>query len=901
MKANRKLSGAVAAVLGAHTAQAAAQAAPPASETPASGALQEVLVTANRRVENLQDVPITIQALTAETLSQLNVQTFDDFLKYLPNVTATTFGPAQGDINMRGLSTGGSGGVQGVGATESFPNVAVYLDEQSGEVPGRNLDIYAVDLERIEVLEGPQGTLFGAGAEAGVVRYITNKPKLNVTAAAVNAGYATTSHGDPSSAVDAVINLPLIEDRVAARLVIYDDRRGGYLDNIPATFAREPTDRVVVNYFGGVVPPNSGAINNFNNVGKAINPVTYQGVRASVLYQINDAWTALITQSYQSIDAEGVFWAEQYDSLANPLPDLSVQLFGPSYDKDKFENTAWTLEGKLADLRLVYAGAFLDRTVDQLQDYTNYSRGTYSGYYQCNYPGYPFNQGFYTAANAPNPGLVGVAIPTSGNFQQSSAYPGMGVSPGFCYSPHTFWTDHETTTHQSHELRVSTPDAWRLRGLVGLFWEQYRVHENTDWHYGTSPNFYPIGPPSIDPYVSPPTNYPVTSNNPNVRALGDAFFDDVTRGYQQTAIFASIDFDIIPKVLTITGGTRWYDTRNFELGSNVGSFGCEIYGPYVGYVPPNPCVSTLANGVLSNLNNLDAKHLRDSYVGTRSRANLSWHITPDVMAYYTWSQGFRPGGFNRAQAEIKSSSPLFGIWQPPIAYAPDTLTNNEIGWKTEWLDHHLQFNGALYQENWDNVQLSIFDPSVTGNLVFTTNGPNYRVRGAETQLLWRIGTGLTVTGSAAWNSSENVHNLTLVGTNGQPITNVVNPFGVLGGPLAQSPPFQGNLRARYDFRVRDYDAFVQVGTTHQAHSYATTNPQQTTFQGVPTNFDDPAFTTYDASAGIASGAWTTQLYAENFTDTRAILYSSYAEFVKMNTINRPRTLGLRISYRFEGK
>jgi iron complex outermembrane recepter protein len=900
MKANTSLSRAVAAILGAHAAQSV-QAAAPATDTADSSALQQVIVTANRRVENLQDVPITIQALTAETLSQLNVETFDDFVKYLPNVTATTFGPAQGDINMRGLSTGGSGGTQGVGATESFPNVAVYLDEQSGEVPGRNLDIYAVDLERIEVLEGPQGTLFGAGAEAGVLRYITNKPKLNVTEASVNAGYASTAHGDPSSSVDAVLNVPLIEDRLAARMVVYDDRRGGYINNIPATFARQPSDRVVTDYFGGVVPPNSGPINNFQDAANAINPVTYQGLRAAVLYQINDDWKALITQSYQSIDAEGVSWEEQYDSLANPLPDLSVELYGPSYDKDKFENTAWTLEGKVEELKLIYAGAFLDRSVDQLQDYTNYSRGTYSGYYQCNYPGYPFNSGFYTAGNAPNPGLVGLAIPTPGNFTQSSAYPGQGVSPGYCYSPRTFWTDHETTTHQSHELRLSTPDEWRLRGLVGFFWEQYRIHENADWHYGTSPNFYPIGPPSIDPYVTPPSSYPVTSNNPAVRPLDDVFFDDVTRGYEQTAAFTSIDFDIIPKVLTLTGGTRWYDTRNFELGSNVGSFGCEIYGPYTGYVPPNPCVSTLANGVLSNLNNLDARHLRDSYVGTRSRANLTWHITPDAMAYYTWSQGFRPGGFNRAQAEIKASSPLFGIWEPPISYAPDTLTNNEIGWKTEWLDHHLLFNGAVYQENWNNVQLSIFDPSVTGNLVFTTNGPNYRVRGAETQLVWRIVAGLTVTGSAAWNSSENVKNLTLVGTNGQPITDVVNPFGPLGAPLAQSPPLEGNLRVRYEFRLNEYDAFMQIGTTHQAHSYATTNPQQMTFQGVPTDFNDPAFTTYDASAGIGSGPWVAQLYAENFTDTRAILYSSYAEFVKMDTVNRPRTLGVRISYKFAGK
>jgi iron complex outermembrane receptor protein len=871
--ANSTLSRAVAAILSAHAAQAA-HAADTAPGSAAAGGLQEVIVTANRREENLQDVPIAIQALTAETLKQLNVQTFDDFVKYLPNVTATSFGPGQGDINMRGLSVGGSGGTQGSGATESFPNVAVYLDEQAGEIPGRNLDVYAVDLERIEVLEGPQGTLFGAGAEAGVLRYITNKPKLNVMEANVDASYGVTAHGDPNSAVDATINLPLVQDRLALRAVIYNDSRGGYINNIPATFSRASTDRVVVNYFGGVVPPNSGPINNSNIVANAINPVTYKGGRAELLFQINDAWRALITQSYQDLDAEGVFWAEQYDGLANPLPDLAVAQFGPSYNKDRFENTAWTLDGRIGALRLVYAGAYLDRNIDQLQDYTNYSRATYAGYYQCDYPGYPF-----TASGT-------TIVPTPG-------------SAGFCYSPHVFWTDHQTTTHQSHELRLSTPDDWRLRGLVGAFWDQYRIREQADWHYGSSPHFNPVGPPSIDPNTL--TNFPVTSNNPAVRLPGDVFFDDITRGYEQTAAFTSIDFDIIPKVLTLTGGTRWYDIRDFELGSNVGSFGCQISGAFTGTVPPNPCVSTVATGVLSNLNNLDAKHLRKTYVGTRSRANLTWHVTPDIMAYYTWSQGFRPGGFNRAQAVIKSTSPLSGIWQPPIAYDPDTLTNNELGWKTEWLDHRLQFNGALYQENWDNVQLSIFDPSVTGNLVFTTNGPNYRVRGAETQLVWRVAGGLTVTGSAAWNSSQNVKNLTLIGTNGQPITNVVNPFGQLGQPLALSPAFEGNLRARYDFRLGDYEAFFQIGAIRQAHSYATANPQQTTLQGVPTNFDDPGFTIYDASAGIATGSWSTQLYAENFTDTRAILSASYAEFVKMNTINRPRTLGLRFSYKFAGQ
>jgi outer membrane receptor protein involved in Fe transport len=223
MNSNSRLSCAIAAILSGNAASVAYAAAASDSDVSADQ-IQEITVTAQRRSENMQDVPITMQALTAETLTQLNVETLDDFIKYLPNVTAATTGPGQGNIYMRGLASTPDN-IQGTGGTGSFPNVAIYLDEQSGQMPGRNLDVYAADLERIEVLEGPQGTLFGAGAQAGVLRYITNKPKLDVTEGDVNAGYSYTSHGDPSSGVDAMINLPVIQDTFAVRAVVYSPRR----------------------------------------------------------------------------------------------------------------------------------------------------------------------------------------------------------------------------------------------------------------------------------------------------------------------------------------------------------------------------------------------------------------------------------------------------------------------------------------------------------------------------------------------------------------------------------------------------------------------------------------------------------------------------------------------------
>ena len=512
--------------------------------------------------------------------------------------------------------------MQGSGGVGSFPNVAVYLDEQSAQMPGRNLDIYSADLQQVEVLEGPQGTLFGAGAQAGVVRYITNKPKLDVMEGATNASYGVTAGGDRSASADAMLNMPLIPDMLAARLVIYDDRRGGYINNIPGTFSRAATDIVSVNYFGGAVPPNSGPINNSAVAGNAFNPVTYQGARGELLFKLNEDWSALLTQSYQSMEADGVFWEEAYDGTGKTLPDLSVQLFNPTYDKDRFEDTQLTVNGRVDELKLVYAGGYLVRNIDQQMDYTNYSRGHYAGYYQCDYPGYPFKGGTPTAGSA-----------------------------GFCYSPRAYWHEQAKNTHQSHELRASTPDDWRLRAIGGIYWENYTIYDQSDWAYGTSPNFEPVAPPPG-----------ATSNDPSTRPPGVVYLQDITRGYTQKAAFASVDFDIIPKTLTVTAGTRYYDISDFEKGSNVGSFGCEIYGPYDGDVPPSPCTVPTSNG-----NNLNALNLNKTYVGFKSRGNITWHVTSDALVYYTWSQGFRPGGFNLRSGDYHVE--LTALWDLlPAAY-----------------------------------------------------------------------------------------------------------------------------------------------------------------------------------------------------------------------------------------
>jgi len=883
MNSNPKLSYAIAAILSGSPLGLSYAAT--ATDTSDSDAIQEITVTATRRSESIENVPITIQAVTGDQLKQLNVSTFDDLIRYTPNVTYSGKGPGQGNIFMRGLSSGDKGN-QAQGITASFPNVALYLDDQSMQFPGRNVDVYMVDMERVEVLEGPQGTLFGGGAQAGAIRYITNKPKLDVTEGNVNAGYGITAGGDPNSNLNATINLPLIADTLAVRATIFNDHRGGYISNVPATISVPAS----VCPAGATCPTASnGAF-----VGSNENPMTYTGMRLSALWKFNEDWNLLIQQNYQNMEADGHFAQYPEDPNGNKLQPDQITAFAPAYDKDKYESTAWTLSGKFGDyLKAVYTGSYLDRHIQQQADYSNYLRSTVGSIYTC------------TGA---------------GTYFQSS-------KPPTCYAPVGDWNETVENTHQSHEIRLSTSDDNRIRGLVGGFWEEFVIKDPINFNYLVIPQcdaanlaISAAGGPDCLSAVGPvPGNY---AADPSLRENSNtAFGGDVKRGYRQTAFFTSVDFDIIPKVLTLTGGTRYFHYAEFEQGVE---FFSGTSSPLILNHPNGACIAAGGCGFGINLNKTEH--------GFRSRGNLTWHVTPDVMVYYTYSQGFRPGGFN-ATSSSADGTVSQGAVAPytagnsasrqllkPVGFNSDDLVNNEIGLKSEFLDHRVQVNASVYRMNWSTVQLSLFDPVHLGNTSFIINGPTYVVKGVELQLIARVTEGLTVQGSSSWNSSNqtntpclrsnrvNPANPTPIGScitqiNGAPYT---NPYGVLDTAPAFSPPLQFNLRARYDWSMGDYKPFAMVGANHigsQRNEPASFPPGNGPFcNPVPTTtlclYTMPGYTTYDAAIGVSKDSWTAQINGSNLSNSNASTNTTSGQFIKSDIPLRPRVLMLQFGYKF---
>jgi outer membrane receptor protein involved in Fe transport len=828
--------------------------------------IEEVVVTATKREESLQDVPIAVTALTSDAIDDLGIANFSDYVLQLPGVTAGGSGPGQNTIYIRGVaSTTPNLTVAGVAGLA--PNVAFYLDEQPLSQPGRNLDVYTADLQRIEVLSGPQGTLFGASSQAGNVRLITNKPDHTGMYGNVKVGAGTIAEGDMNSNIELMLNLP-VSDNFALRGVFYYDKQGGYIDNVAGTrdaseSARfRPAGTVRANgvpvsedregFQAGVSLDGVTFLESDNSdlVESDFNETTYTGGRISGLWDINDDWSLLVAHQTQDIDSDGVFFADPN------LGDLEVQRFSPDTIDDTFDNTAWTLTGLLGELEVVYTGAYTDRETDQVVDYTDYLFvGQYLPYYICDY------------------------------YVTYTTYSPTGLPDGTCQPPNLYVDSSTKLEVMSHELRFSTDQARAFRVTAGAFYRDLELKERNDFTYpgsllatswqddgeggrvlGFGPN-YPLTNTSVTGEVG--NAAPGYYSDPGPFPPGVIFRNDVLRTDEQLGIFGEASFDINDE-FAVTLGARYYDIEVDFKGSANSSF-------------YNFGQSTDAQAFGTNIS---AQFAPDNTVGAPDKAKTdgfifkatgNWRPTDNQLYYLTWSEGFRPGLLNRPGGAVNPA----GTFTVPYALDTDDVTNIEIGIKSDYLAGRLRFNGALFFVDIERLQTTIFDPSIV-NLFFSDNAANAEVRGFEGDFIWlpEMMEGLTVSGAFSFLDTE--------------ITEVLTPTNDVrkGDELAFAPNFQGNLRARYEWDVgnQGWVAHVMPRVSWSSESYSDI---------ITINRDKiDSWFMAGISAGVTTESWSAELFIDNLTDERAEVARNFVFDTTSVTYARPRTIGVRLSYDF---
>ncbi|HEX8216689.1 MAG TPA: TonB-dependent receptor [Allosphingosinicella sp.] len=492
---------------------AAAAAAPSGTDT-------TIIVTAQRRAENLQDVPIAITAFGTETLDQLQVDDFDDYARFVPSLSFRSLGPGFSNVYFRGVSSG-----ENANHSSSLPSVGTYLDEQPITTITGALDLHIFDIARVEALAGPQGTLYGASSQAGTVRIITNRPDTSSFYGEANVELNSVAHGEFGYTGEAFINAP-ISSSAALRVVGWYRHDAGYIDNIPGTLVfpimRFDDDDNLVD-----LPGDDITFTNEDLVEEDYNDVDTYGARAALRIDLSENWTITPQIMGQRQRSRGSF------SQESGLGELQVQQFNPEHANDRWYQAALTIEGRIGNFDLTYAGSYLRRQIDGATDYVDYS------YFYDVLAGY----GQYFTDNDGNQ-----------------------------VNPNQYIISDDRFTRQSHELRIASPAERPVRLIGGVFYQ--RQQHDIEQNY-------------IIDNIADAITVPGTESN--------IWLTEQVRVDRDYAVFGELSWDITPQ-LTVTGGGRLFRYNNslvgffgYSAGFSGGTGVAACFGPPI--VPGSPCTN----------------------------------------------------------------------------------------------------------------------------------------------------------------------------------------------------------------------------------------------------------------------------------------------------------------------
>jgi len=621
--------------------------------------LEEVIVTATKREVNIQTIPASVQAITQEALASMGAQTMEDYARFIPSMNVVTYGVST-TVVFRGANTGGSWLSQ---ATSS-----VYLDEISITQTGSQPMIRSVDIARVEALAGPQGTLYGSDAQAGTLRIITNQPVMNEFDAVVDLELRGGSESDASYRASAVFNFPLVEDKLAFRLVGFSDRDGGFIDNVPGHtadwFGLDRSDPA-----NNKAPAQFGTLDNAASVEKNWNEVDVYGGRVHLLWEMNDNWAATASIHYQKTDS---------GASANMDPfvgDLEIVRFHDNWREEKFSMYSLKIEGDLGFAQLVGAVSYYDREIESMADAT-----TYAQYWTARY----CHDSYYTSAELP--------------YYWANPDTGYVVWwPVYCNAP-TVDGDYLSVYYEPAKEDKLTAEV-RIQGggetiewLVGLYYE-----DSTDWWLD------PFATPTPGGRINDAIGASLYSNSMALDYWEFYYGEDYSHttsswsagqeaDWEQKAIFGEFTWHINDS-WDLTLGGRYFDRSN-DLRYWVNRPG-RLYFDEGRY--DNDVEYREAHGGAP----MPRKGDETKFV---PKVSLAYHFgkgANDKMVYALYSEGVRQGGVNRSRGE-----PFF-----PQQYDSDLMKNYELGYKSSFAEGRGRLNLTLYSMRWEDYQLQQRDPS----------------------------------------------------------------------------------------------------------------------------------------------------------------------------------------------
>jgi iron complex outermembrane recepter protein len=548
-----------------------------------SATLEEVIVTARKRSESVQDIPSSIQALSGDDLKEMGARGMSDYTRFVSSVDVIDYGNGASNIVFRGAT------VDGGGSYIAQSTSSVYLDEISITSTGDQPSVGMVDIARVEALAGPQGTIYGSDAQAGTLRIITNKPVMNEFQMVLDGGLRDGSEGEASYDGSMVMNLPLIEDTLALRVVAFGNKDGGFIDNVSG----HTPDTSVVNG-EGFWPSGFGDLNNDKYVEDDWNDSEVLGWRAALRWDINEDWSATFSALHQETDGGA------YSFYDPNVGDLETVRFHDDWVEDEYDLYSLTVEADLGFAQLVSATSYYDREAESVLDITAYQH-YWSGIYCQTYDLDPSTYYWYYG----NPDGSGVVF-----------------WPVYCLAP-TVEGDYLTTSGLASQQERFTQEI-RLQAagdtmdwLAGVYYEDSSNAWQNEFASPTTGSFQD----------SIALDYWEWARGESFPDAKSAWYSDSHTDWEQIAVFGEAVWHVTDK-LDLTFGGRYFDRENVNLY-------------FVERGEGNPA-DDYVDGVEEH------KGSETEFV---PKVAISYAFTDDIMGYALWTEGYRPGGTNRSRGQ----------------------------------------------------------------------------------------------------------------------------------------------------------------------------------------------------------------------------------------------------------